>query len=233
MGKGIYKHVNGNNSDNRKSNIVPVRGLKNDGKIRMNGYIAVYMPEHPRAFDNGCVYEHLLVAEDILGRYLNPEECVHHKDFDRTNNSKENLMIFATIKDHALFHGGANIHMRDDGIYICDEIKIKYKYINVNNSGISDNHFIEEVIILKPGHNICPICKINQKSIKAKMCQECYRKIQQKNIPTKEELEKYIYDIPFVKIAEIYNVTDNAVRKWCKKYNLPYRKKDMKLRLTS
>jgi hypothetical protein len=27
----------------------------------------------------------------------------------------------------------------------------------------------------------------------------------------------------------MYNVSDNAIRKWCKDYNLPYRKKDIKM----
>lgn len=33
--------------------------------------------------------------------------------------------------------------------------------------------------------------------------------------------------MPFTKIGEMYNVTDNAIRKWCDNYNLPRRKKDI------
>lgn len=43
---------------------------------------------------SGCVYEHILVAESILGRRLLPGETVHHKDRNRANNSPENLMVF-------------------------------------------------------------------------------------------------------------------------------------------
>lgn len=40
---------------------------------------------------------------------------------------------------------------------------------------------------------------------------------------SKEELEKLIYIKSFVEIGKKYNVTDNAVRKWCKSYGLPFR----------
>ena len=47
--------------------------------------------------------------------------------------------------------------------------------------------------------------------------------------PSKEELLNLIQNYPFTIIAKKYNVTDNAVRRWCKIYNLPYRKKDLKI----
>lgn len=59
------------------------------------------------------------------------------------------------------------------------------------------------------------------------MCIECYMKKTRENIPTKADLEKYIYNLPFTQIGEMYGVSDNAVRKWCKYYGLPYRRKDI------
>jgi hypothetical protein len=47
-------------------------------------------------------------------------------------------------------------------------------------------------------------------------------------IPPKDVLSSLIKEKSFVEIGKIYNVTDNAVRKWCKKYDLPFRKKDIK-----
>ena len=38
-----------------------------------------------------------------------------------------------------------------------------------------------------------------------------------------------IRTMSFVKIGEQYGISDNAIRKWCKLYELPYRKKDIKL----
>ena len=59
------------------------------------------------------------------------------------------------------------------------------------------------------------------------MCEECYAKERAKNIPSKQDLEKLIYTTSFVALGKLYGVTDNAVRKWCKKYGLPYKRKDI------
>ena len=37
-----------------------------------------------------------------------------------------------------------------------------------------------------------------------------------------------IRHMPFTQIAQQYNVTDNTIRKWCKGYNLPCKKKDIR-----
>lgn len=45
---------------------------------------------------------------------------------------------------------------------------------------------------------------------------------------SREELKEKIRTIPFVQIGLEYNLTDNAIRKWCDKYGLPRRVKDIK-----
>ena len=49
-----------------------------------------------------------------------------------------------------------------------------------------------------------------------------------KNRPSKEELWNMVKSEPFTQIAKQFNVCDNTVKKWCKFYGLPYRKKDIK-----
>lgn len=228
MGEGIYIHKDGNNRNNRKENLLPARGAHNNGKTILNGYIAIYMPEHHRSFDNGCVYEHIIVAEKILGRKLFPDECVHHKDKNRKNNLETNLMIFATEEDHISFHGGGFPVLQENGSY---KTISKYDYyIKYNNQKIDENNKDSITIKWRIRHkNICPVCNIELKSISAKMCLKCRNIEKAKNIPSKEELEKLIYDISFSEIGRMYGGVDaNSVKKWCKKYNLPYRKKDMK-----
>ena len=231
MGDGNYIHKNDNKSDNRKENLVSVRGYHNDGKTYLNGYIAIYMPEHERSFDNGCVYEHVLVAEKILGRKLKPKEVVHHKDKNRTNNFQDNLMVFQTEEDHIAFHGGAELVKDIDETYYCIKKFLKFTYYyrdrtrrDINNNIVDIGSIDVKTIKYK---DICPYCETNYKEIKAKMCVECYKREQAKNIPPKEELEPLIYELPFTQIGKKYGVTDNTIRKWCKKYNLPYRKKDL------
>ena len=70
-----------------------------------DGYIYVYAPEHPYAVHRtgnrkGCVLEHRLVMEKVLGRYLLPTEVVHHKNKKRSDNRPTNLELFATNAAH-------------------------------------------------------------------------------------------------------------------------------------
>lgn len=79
----------------------------------------------------------------------------------------------------------------------------------------------------------CEKCGEPLKCPKARLCKKCaneenhllMRKVER---PTKEELENLIFDKPFKEIARMYGVSDNAIRKWCKNYGLPYRKCDMR-----
>lgn len=77
--------------------------------------------------------------------------------------------------------------------------------------------------------NHCSICgKVI--SYDATMCVECYGK-QQRQIerPNKIELAKIVYEQGgFTQTARLFGVTDNAIRKWCKSYNLPTHTTDVK-----
>ena len=45
--------------------------------------------------------------------------------------------------------------------------------------------------------------------------------------PDKETLSELIKEYSFLELGRKYNVSDNAIRKWCKFYGLPYRKKEL------
>src|SRR3990167_73082 len=68
------------------------------------GYIEIYMPNHPFKTKEGYVKEHRLVMEKYLNRFLNPQEVVHHMNGKRNDNCIENLMLFETDNVHKLFH---------------------------------------------------------------------------------------------------------------------------------
>lgn len=77
------------------------------GRRIHDGYIVVFSPAHPFAGKDLCVPEHRLVMEKHLGRYLKPEEIVHHKNGAKTDNRIENLMLFANDYEHRKFHKNA------------------------------------------------------------------------------------------------------------------------------
>ena len=161
-------------------------------------YLAVLLPNHHMSRVDGYVYIHQLQAEKKLGRKLNKGECVHHIDENKYNNELDNLMVFKTIADHTAFHNNAKIYLDGD------------------------------VWVAIPNENLlCPICNTYHKDYHAKMCKTCYLKYLTKNIPPKEDLIELLLTTPMTKIGEYFGVSDNAVRKWCKKYNLPFKKKEI------
>jgi len=55
----------------------------------------VRVPGHPRARQRSpYVFEHILVAEELLGRYLLDGESVHHRNGLRDDNRPENLELW-------------------------------------------------------------------------------------------------------------------------------------------
>lgn len=67
-------------------------------------YKRVHCPGHPHGDAEGRVLLSRAVMEKHLGRYLLPEEVVHHKDLNWKNNDINNLMLFANEVEHAKHH---------------------------------------------------------------------------------------------------------------------------------
>jgi len=62
------------------------------------GYLMTRVPGHPRAStgNGNYVFEHVLVMEEMLGRYLLPDENVHHRNGVRDDNRPENLELWTS-----------------------------------------------------------------------------------------------------------------------------------------
>lgn len=74
-----------------------------DRVVRCGKYRAIFCPTHPRAWPNGYLYVHIIVAELKIGRLLANGEVVHHMDHNKKNNSPENIEVLSA-SDHSRVH---------------------------------------------------------------------------------------------------------------------------------
>lgn len=72
----------------------------------LDGYVTVSAPDdHPyskirKGRNVGSIYEHRLVMEKKIGRYLRPEEVVDHIDGLTLHNDPQNLRLFESNAEH-------------------------------------------------------------------------------------------------------------------------------------
>jgi hypothetical protein len=79
---------------------------KSGRRVDRDGYVLVSAPlGHPHARSRkgrkyGIIYEHRLILEDKIGRFLDPLEVVDHIDGLRLHNSPDNLRLFSSNAEH-------------------------------------------------------------------------------------------------------------------------------------
>lgn len=70
-------------------------------RIDLSGYVLVSAPKnHPYQRRAGSIYEHRLVLEEKLGRYLTPIEVADHIDGLTIHNHPDNLRLFPNNANH-------------------------------------------------------------------------------------------------------------------------------------
>lgn len=116
-------------------------------------------------------------------------------------------------------------------INIAKEFNVSQAYISSINLGRCKytDKYTYPIRPKKRGH-FCTDCgvEINKNSTRCPDCANKQRVIPVENMPvTREELKSLIRTTSFLEIGRMFNKTDNAIRKWCDKFNLPRRKKDI------
>lgn len=87
---------------NRLRKIMPMGAQPGEKWLSQNGYVLMYIPGYAGSLA-GRVLEHRYVAEQTLGRLLESEEVVHHRNRKRNDNRRENLMVL-TREEHRMIH---------------------------------------------------------------------------------------------------------------------------------
>ena len=72
-------------------------------KAHNQGYVRVYVPEHPRASKDGYAMLHTVLMERKIGRCLSADEVVHHINHVKDDNRLSNLKLMKT-REHQAMH---------------------------------------------------------------------------------------------------------------------------------
>jgi hypothetical protein len=106
----------------KKTGLIPKSAFKplkqhpywQGGKSKDNlGYIRILKPNHPNAQSKGYIYEHRLIIETQIGRYLYHWEISHHINHIKYDNRPENLMLFKGHSAHHRFEIGKIVKLSE------------------------------------------------------------------------------------------------------------------------
>lgn len=89
------------------------------------GYCYILMHSHPFCNCRGYIFEHRLIVEKFINRFLTQNEMVHHINKIKDDNRPENLMAFNSNSAHIRFEAGNH--------YTSDEIIFDGRLIKRNN----------------------------------------------------------------------------------------------------
>lgn len=171
----------------------------------LNDYKLVFAPKHSSSMssDNwkGWIYEHILIAESLVGRPLLENEVVHHLDCDPTNNDCDNLLVIDRGQ-HRKIHTWI-----DNGALVCESYK---------RNGVNSGKPKGESSVTKECRS-CGIVFFNRNKLIEHCSTDCAHKSARRvERPTKAELEKLVWEVPTSILAKRYGVSDVAISKWCK-----------------
>lgn len=143
---------------------------KSDERISKYGYRQIRCIEHPFRDKQDFVFEHRLVAEKYLlndknsvlingKRYLSKDFHVHHIDFNRLNNSPENLCVMPKSL-HIAFHDSLYESQRDEyGHFIAHQLMVDTSDSNLMREllmgFIEKNNANDDVMLINKEINNC------------------------------------------------------------------------------
>ncbi len=110
-------------SEEHKLKIKKGNESKGRGICNNHEYILIMKKDHPNTDGYGYVPEHRLVIEELIGRYLEKEEIVHHIDENKSNNHPNNLWLFDNKSSHMQFHNMMRVNSKKSNyVYLAGNI---------------------------------------------------------------------------------------------------------------
>ena len=197
-------------------------------------------------------------STDVLKRRINELKCsIEHfkgKSKSSTKYELKDILIensqytaISKLKDRLVREGLLKYKCNKCGISEWQNEPISLQLDHIN--GINNDNRIENLRLLCPNchsqtetyagknkkksaKNYCAECG-TEISSNATLCKNCSNKVKalkQRKVerPDKEILIKQLKQSNMTKVGEYYGVSDNAVRKWLKFYNLPISIKEIK-----
>lgn len=154
----------------------------------------------------------------------------HHLDPSKKDDTPSRLIADSKIEDFFNEIQGcillcSNCHQRFHFLESEEGLKIE-DYVDMNNIISSFEDFNREYTTHK---HFCKKCgKEIDASNKSGLCIDCYRQMQQEGRPEPLELANLIMKHGFEGVGRMYDVTGNSIKKWCRAYNIPYKKQELK-----
>lgn len=158
------------------------------------GYQLFTDKKHPLAEKGGRVYYHRHIMSLKLGRWVRPDEVVHHIDENKLNNNPDNLLV-TSASNHAIIHASLR-RLKKTG--------------KIERNKIKCLECSKEIEI--------SFCKTDIQKYCSQKCHQIGRRLVER--PSKEQLAQMIEEMPKTKIAKIYGVSDKAIEKWAKSMQL-------------
>ena len=174
--------------------------------------------------------------------HLNPEEKSFSFSTIQTNSSRTWITVRDELKKccllcancHRLYHaGGFELEQKqyfNEEYYDWELMKqpiVFKRELDISKDLTEQLAYLEDEETLRLKH-VCPKCGGYKSTTQAKFCENCAKEEQRKvDRPDRETLKQLIRNKPFTEIGRMYNISDNAIRKWCVAYNLPKKKKEI------
>ena len=123
--------------------------------VGKDGYMRIFyngVREHPNYRSDGLGY-HIYLMTKKLGRGLTPNECVHHIDGNKLNNSLDNLQLL-THSEHAKIHAKEKVsHFHKNFIKGNSEVIMVPKYLRIKSITDSGYRDVYDVSVDDDCHN--------------------------------------------------------------------------------